>query len=90
MRPPKVLDAVVGLTALALATFGGAVAAHLTDTHDVACFNAERKTWDAFFTDVTVRRDGDWLVMRRGFPPHVVGRYHTSIMCIAVLSGMGQ
>lgn len=87
MRPPKVLDAVVGLTVLALVAFGGAVTARLTDSQDVMCWNAELQTWDVQVAGVTVRRDGDWLVLRRGFPPRVVARVHTSRLCVALLSG---
>jgi hypothetical protein len=87
MRPPKVLDAVVGLTVLALAAFGGAVGARLTDTHDVMCWNPERRVWDAFAANVSARREGDWLLLRRGIPPQTIARVHASVVCVAILSG---
>lgn len=90
MRPPKVLDAVAGLTVLALAIFGGAVAARLSDTHNVACLNGEMKTWDVFVADATARDDGDWLVLRKGFPPRTVARIHKSVLCVAILSGVAE
>lgn len=86
----KVPAAMLGLTALGVAIFGGAVAARLTDTHDVACFNAELRTWDVFVAGVTVRHDGDWLVLRKGFPPRTVGRIHKAVLCVALLSGVGE
>lgn len=90
MSRHKVLTAVLGTIAFGVVAFGGAVTARLTDSHDVICWNPERRAWDHGFVDVTARDDGDWLVLRRGFPPHVVARFHKSIACMAVLSGNGQ
>lgn len=90
MRPPKVLDAVLGLTAVLFVAFAGAVAVKLTDTHTVACFNSESRAWDVFVAAATVRRDGDWLVLRKGFPPRDVARIHKSVFCMAILSGVAE
>lgn len=87
MRPPKVLDAVLGLTVLALVAFGGAVVARLTDNRDVMCWNPDRRVWDAFVANVSARREGNWLLLRRGFPPQTIARVHVSVVCVAILSG---
>jgi len=83
----KVPAAMLGLLALGVATFGGAVASRLTDSRDVMCWNQERRVWDAFVVNVTVRREGDWLLLRRGFPPQTIARIHASVVCVAILSG---
>lgn len=87
MRPPKVLDAVAGLIAILLIGFLSAVASRLTDGRDVMCWNQERRVWDAFVVNVTARREGDWLLLRRGFPPQTIARIHASVVCVAILSG---
>ncbi len=87
MSAPKVLTAVLGTIAFGVVAFGGAVASRLTESHDVACWDEQSRSWGYWFREVSWLRDGDTIVLRKGFPPRVVARVPSSVFCLAILSG---
>lgn len=84
---PKVIDAIAGLFATAVVGVGVYVVRDLTDYKNVACFSTEAGAWVGFHAGVTIRRDGEYLVVRKGFPPRDVARYHQSLLCLDALTG---